>query len=301
MEIRRNRIRTLVFLCLCTALTACKIVIEVPAGGTVKTDSGNYLCKQKRSCTIEVVDIFFNETFRAAPAQGWAFLGWQPRERALCGGSLDKCALSTVGFGPYEALLSVLASDDEFYLIPLFEELPRVAIEDIETEGEIEITEGGYNLKGSLEINAGYDNGQVFTNAELELEFDSNGEVLSLFGLANPPTVLSDTVNIESSARAEVGLYTGRQLNRDGGFEILLQDQRQYYAYLFEVGTDLVLSDPTNPDSSERITIGTPLGGKIVVIQDPTDEMVYHYGEISGTARGYATSEQGFQLFKPRW
>lgn len=299
MDCRSNRIRALIFVGLCSVLTACKIVIEVPAGGTVKTESGNYLCKQKRSCTIDVVDVFFNETFRASPAKGWAFAGWQKRDKALCGGTLKDCTLSTESFGAYEALLSVLASDEEYYLIPLFEELPRLDEDDIITEGEVMITDGGYTIDGSLKIDAGYDNDQLFTNAELELEFDSNGELLSLVGLANPPEVLSDNINVESSARAEVGLYTGRQLNRDGGFEILLQDQRQYLAFLFEVGTDLVLSDPTSSDEGDSITIGTPLGGKIVLITDPADEMVYHYGELSGTAQGYAESDQGLLPYEP--
>ena len=294
-----NRIRTLLFVCICCVLTACKIVIEVPAGGTVKTESGNYLCKQKRSCSIEVVDVFFNETFRASPFQGWAFAGWQKRERALCGGTLKDCTLSTESFGAYEALMSVLSSDEEYYLIPLFEELPRLDKDDIVTEGEVVITDGGFNIAGSMEIDAGYENNQLFTNAELELEFDDNGELLSLVGFADPPKVLSDNINVESSARAEVGLYTGRQLNRDGGFEILLQDQRQYLAFLFEVGTDLVLTNPTSSDPDDSITIGTPLGGKIVVISDPADEMVYHYGELSGTAQGYAESDQGLLPYEP--
>ncbi|MFK8048481.1 MAG: hypothetical protein AB8B81_08610 [Halioglobus sp.] len=299
MTPRLNRIRTLLFVCICGVLTACKIVIEVPAGGTVKTESGNYLCKQKRSCSIEVVDVFFNETFRASPFQGWAFAGWQKRERALCGGTLKDCTLSTESFGAYEALMSVLSSDEEYYLIPLFEELPRLDKDDIVTEGEVVITDGGFNIAGSMEIDAGYENNQLFANAELELEFDDNGELLSLVGFTDPPKVLSDNINVESSARAEVGLYTGRQLNRDGGFEILLQDQRQYLAFLFEVGTDLVLTDPTSSDPDDSITIGTPLGGKIVVISDPADEMVYHYGELSGTAQGYAESDQGLLPYEP--
>jgi len=246
-----------------------------------------------------VSDTFFDETFRASPAKGWAFRGWKAKKGALWGGKLDDCALSTEGFDAYDSLVDLLASDTEYYLSPVFERLPRLAQEDIETAGEVVSTEDGFSVEGSVKINAGYDNDQEFTNAELELEFDANGELLSLVGLANPPAVLSDSVTVESSARADVGLYTGRQLNRDGGFEILLQDQRQYFAFRFEAGADLVLSDPTSSDPSDSVTIGTPLGGKIVMVLDPADEMVYRYGDVAGTTYGYAESDQGLLPYVP--
>ena len=67
------------------AITGCKIRIVVPEGGRVTTSSGAYNCTAGKTCDIDVVDIFFDQTFTAQPAQGYDFTGWQKRDRGLCG------------------------------------------------------------------------------------------------------------------------------------------------------------------------------------------------------------------------
>jgi len=44
--------------------------VQVPDNGRVATVSGTYLCEASQTCEIEVVDLMFNETFVAEPAEG---------------------------------------------------------------------------------------------------------------------------------------------------------------------------------------------------------------------------------------
>jgi hypothetical protein len=102
-------------------LSACKIQIEVPAGGSVQSTSGAYSCASGKICDIDVVDLFFDEEFVASPESGYLFSGWVKKDRGFCGGNLSSCLLYTSGFEGIEALLSFLESPDEtFYLSPTF-------------------------------------------------------------------------------------------------------------------------------------------------------------------------------------
>ncbi len=100
-------------------LSACKIQVEVPQGGTVVTASGTYRCEAGTTCTIEVDDLLFDETFDVVADEGFGFAGWQVRDRGLCGGTREPCKLSTGLFEGNVALLSKLASDEMFYLEPV--------------------------------------------------------------------------------------------------------------------------------------------------------------------------------------
>jgi len=103
-----------------TALSACKILILVPVGGSVTTQSGAYTCAAGQLCEIDVVDLFFDEVFIAAPKQGYVFLGWRKVDRGLCGGNIAPCHLFTSALEGHDVLLSILASDEEFALEPTF-------------------------------------------------------------------------------------------------------------------------------------------------------------------------------------
>lgn len=112
--------RSLATVAALVCLSACKIVIDVPAGGRLATESGRVECEPEASCTVEVVDVFFDETFIARPQPGYAFDGWKKAERHFCGDSNAPCRLFTRFFEGNEALLEILESDSEFYLSPQF-------------------------------------------------------------------------------------------------------------------------------------------------------------------------------------
>ena len=103
------------------ALSACKIEIETPVEGSVTTLSGAIDCAATEVCTVDVVDIFFAETFVAEPEQGFIFKSWKQKERGFCGGATTPCQLVTAGFAGNEALTNLLNNPDEiFYLEPVF-------------------------------------------------------------------------------------------------------------------------------------------------------------------------------------
>lgn len=101
-------------------LTGCKIVIQVPEGGSVVSESGAYECQSGQECEIGVYDVFFDETFFAQAAPGYEFLVWRKAPSRFCGGETEPCHLSTAGFPGHDNLLAFLESDTSFYLEPVF-------------------------------------------------------------------------------------------------------------------------------------------------------------------------------------
>ncbi|MFT7286210.1 MAG: hypothetical protein ACI87W_000314 [Halieaceae bacterium] len=102
--------------------SGCKVVIEVPEGGTVVSVSGDYQCAAGSTCSIDVSDLLFDQTFEAVADAGYTFAGWRTRNRGLCGGSTASCRLYTYAFENNVVLLSFLESDEVFYLDPLIRE-----------------------------------------------------------------------------------------------------------------------------------------------------------------------------------
>ena len=102
-------------------LPGCKIEIRVPQqGGSVVSSDGAYVCEAGQTCVIDVVDLFFDETFIAQPAHGYAFSRWTKDDSFLCGGDTEPCRLSTASFEGIPALMSILESDEVFFLAPRF-------------------------------------------------------------------------------------------------------------------------------------------------------------------------------------
>lgn len=62
----------------------------------------------------------FDSTFTAVPAKGHSFTRWRRKTSAFCGDEEEPCYLSTDGFADYPALMDILASDQEFFLEPVF-------------------------------------------------------------------------------------------------------------------------------------------------------------------------------------
>lgn len=117
---KKRRIRHCVIPILLLLLVGCRIEVVVPAGGTVLTESGRYTCLAGAQCTIEVNDLFFNETFFVEPESGFTFGGWRKSPRFLCGGSLSPCSLATAAMEGNSWLENVLSSEEVFHLEPIF-------------------------------------------------------------------------------------------------------------------------------------------------------------------------------------
>ena len=104
---------------LVTAIAGCKIVVSIPFGGSVTTEDG-FQCQSGQTCTVDVTDETFDSTFKAVPAEGYTFTHWRRKPSAFCGADTKPCHLSTTSFGGNSALLDLLASDQEFFLEPVF-------------------------------------------------------------------------------------------------------------------------------------------------------------------------------------
>ena len=102
------------------ALTGCKIVMSVPDGGQVNSESGSFNCASGQTCEIDILDGFFEDTFSAAPKSGQQFLGWKKQAKGLCGGQTADCDVSSAPLGGNPLFQSVLESDEQFYLEPVF-------------------------------------------------------------------------------------------------------------------------------------------------------------------------------------
>jgi hypothetical protein len=89
----------------------------VPEAGRVVSVSGTYECEAGSTCTVEVVDILFDETFEVVVEEGYTFEGWAAG--GLCGSLTAPCHLWTTFFGDNETLTAFLESDDVFSLEPV--------------------------------------------------------------------------------------------------------------------------------------------------------------------------------------
>lgn len=103
-------------------LAGCRIEIDVPTSGSVTTTSGAISCSAGEQCTVDVSDIFFDETFVAEADEGFVFTGWESKDKGLCGGSNDDCHLETSAFADNDTLMAFLEDPtDTYYLQPQFQ------------------------------------------------------------------------------------------------------------------------------------------------------------------------------------
>ncbi|GAB5451860.1 MAG: hypothetical protein Hals2KO_21880 [Halioglobus sp.] len=102
------------------ALQGCKLDVKVPQGGKVVSADGSFVCEANETCSIDVVDLFFDQTFKAVPEHGYVFSGWRTKDGYLCGGESGPCALSTAGFEGNPELQAMLESEETFFLQPRF-------------------------------------------------------------------------------------------------------------------------------------------------------------------------------------
>ena len=97
-------------------VSGCRIDVIAPEGATVRSESGAFDCVGPATCTIEVNDLFFDETFSVETNSGAIFAGWKRRDRGISGGQSEPCRLFTSGFEGNDILLGFLESDETFFL-----------------------------------------------------------------------------------------------------------------------------------------------------------------------------------------
>ena len=309
----RPTLKILTATVLLASLPACKIQMEVPKGGRVLTESGAYRCSGNSTCEIDVVDQFFDETFLAQPHEGYMFMGWANGAGALCGGQVGPCELSTAGFEDSPRLLEELESDRVYTLTPVFEAVPAIAQDELQARGNVIDTEDGFDLKGSLELSAGNGPKRLFRNANLSADFTASGDLERLDGRGILPRDLTAGFTLDSDVKADIGYFTGEEINANEDIPIQLIDERNYLVFLVSEelsyswdqrkppeNFDEAKKNPAEETETYRYTMNTPASGKIIMILDPHDDMIYRYGETPLVgAYGHAESDRGLLPFVP--
>ena len=130
-----HQIRILISLAIVGLVAGCKVAVIVVEGGEVKS-IGSGTCLEGEICIVQVIDTNFSDAFTAVPNPGWHFVKWNSGEGFFCGDSTDPtCTLSAVEFDGNEGIEALIASDQTFYLMPIFEpvlEPDTVTVDDKE-------------------------------------------------------------------------------------------------------------------------------------------------------------------------
>ncbi len=113
-------VKVLVILFVTAVVAGCKVAVIVVEGGEVQS-IGSGTCLEGTICIVEVNDTNFSETFTAVPNPGQHFIKWNSGEGFFCGDSTNPtCVLSTVGTDGNEGMEAIIATDQTFYLMPIF-------------------------------------------------------------------------------------------------------------------------------------------------------------------------------------
>ncbi len=128
-----RQLKCLVFFAVSCVVAGCKLAVVVGEGGAVVSQSGTRNCKENRTCTFEVPDTQFIESFTAIPLPGYTFSQWQGGEGFLCGDSTEQsCTVLTTVFAGNAPIEAVIASDKIYSIKPLFKAItaPRYVVKD---------------------------------------------------------------------------------------------------------------------------------------------------------------------------
>ena len=200
----------------------------------------------------------------------------------------------TVSDGEFETELP------PFTLSVMYAEVGRNNVQTAQT-AVVTDTASGYDVVGDATIAVG----NLVTelkNADLQFEYDENGDLLNLSGDTDLPPVISDNLALDTSVRAIVGMYTGAEINAsvdigpDSEPGILLRDEFRYLVYFLDTSVDLTFKGADGVE--EPISLGLA-GTRTLIITDPTDPFFYYFGQVAGVALGFGTSENSNIPYRP--
>ena len=162
--------------------------------------------------------------------------------------------------------------------------------DDLTPSGDVTQTADGYTVKGELDVKT--DQGSVaFANADLDVQFDANNRLRSVSGKVEIPSP-SKRVSFADPVQADVGFFTGAYLNQNRDFNILLDDNTDYFVFNVQAAFEMdVATGDTGAEATKPISVKAPLGGQILMIIDYNDPMYYVYGEqdlLGGMGMGWS-------------
>jgi hypothetical protein len=153
-------------------------------------------------------------------------------------------------------------------------------------------TPDGYDLVGDASIKVG-DLVTEFKDADLQFEYDEEGNLLDMTGTTLLPPVISDNLLLNASVNTIVGMYTGAEINAslDIGPEsepgILVRDEFKYLVYFIDAAVDLTFTDKNGTEFPFAYGLA---GFRTLIISDPTDPFFYMFGDTAAGSIGYGNS-----------
>jgi hypothetical protein len=113
--------------CVLALVAGCKVAVILVEGGEVQsTASGTCMTDgsgEGKVCIHEVSSTSYSESFTAVPSVGWHFVKWNSGGGFLCAdATAPTCDVSDVSLAGNPAAEAVVASEQTFYIMPMFEE-----------------------------------------------------------------------------------------------------------------------------------------------------------------------------------
>lgn len=116
-------IRSSALILVLLSMSGCKLASVVVEGGEVQSVSSG-TCIAGSVCIHQVTDSNYSETFIAVPDPGWRFEKWNDGDGFLCQSDPTNrvCVVSNVGSAGNAIIEAIIASDETFYIMPIFKE-----------------------------------------------------------------------------------------------------------------------------------------------------------------------------------
>jgi len=156
-------------------------------------------------------------------------------------------------------------------------------------EGTVTETPDGYEVQGSLTIPIDAIGEVVFDNADIDVSFNDDGTLQSLVGNVDVPP-LENFFEFSNPLQAEIGFFSGKFLNENREYEILLVDDRSYFVFNIQVNIELKIGANDDPNATKPLSI-SPGSAGVALIVDYTDPMFFF--SIGGNVAGGDGNDNG--------
>ena len=140
-------------------------------------------------------------------------------------------------------------------------------------EGTITETDDGYMLEGKLTIPFDSIGEVVFENADIDISFNDDGTLKDITGNVEVPP-LENFFEFAQPLQADIGFFSGKYLNENRNYEIVLKDDRSYFVFSIQANIELKIGANNDPNDTKPLSI-SPGSAGIALITDYTDPMFF--------------------------
>ncbi|MDT0608574.1 hypothetical protein [Croceitalea rosinachiae] len=156
-------------------------------------------------------------------------------------------------------------------------------------EGTVTETADGYKVEGKLTIPIDSIGEVIFDNADIDVSFNDDGTLQSLVGNVEVPP-LENYFQFAQPLQAEVGFFSGKFLNDNRNYEIVLKDDRHYFVFNIQANLELNIGVNNDPNATKPLSI-SPGSAGVALITDYTDPMFFF--SIGGGIAGGDGNDNG--------